>query len=89
MSWFYQWLGAQLSYYFSIFRGRFAVVKRCIKISTGEVFAAKCIRKARAGRRGREQLIMEIDILTQSNHPKLVKLYDVFETRTEMILILE
>eukprot|EP00794_Sanderia_malayensis_P002975 gene2975-3429_t len=43
-------------------RGRFAVVKRCIKILTGEIFAAKCIRKARAGRRGREQLLLEIDI---------------------------
>ena len=74
---------------FFLLRGRFAVVKRCVKLSTGEVYAAKCIRKARAGRRGREQLLLEIDILHNSDHPKMVKLYDVFETRTEMILILE
>ena len=60
-----------------------------MNLSTGDVYAAKCIRKARAGRRGREQLLLEIDILHTSNHPKLVKLYDVFETRSEMILILE
>ena len=77
------------NFFFFFHRGRFAVVKRCIRKSTGEEFAAKFIRKARAGRRGREQLVLEIDILHNSTHQKLVRLYDVFETRSEMILILE
>ena len=38
---------------------------------------------------GRAQLLLEIEILHSSDHPKLVRLYDVFETRAEMILILE
>lgn len=73
-------------------RGRFAVVKKCTCKKTGKHYAAKVIKKSRTnshGRSGREQLLLEIDILNQSNHPKMVRLYNVFETRTEMQLILE
>ncbi|XP_002158536.2 serine/threonine-protein kinase dst1 [Hydra vulgaris] len=73
-------------------RGRFAVVKKCVCKKTGTVYAAKVIKKSRSGnhgRSGREQLLLEIDILHQSQHPKLVRLFDVFETRTEMQLVLE
>ena len=69
-------------------RGRFAVVKKCVSLATGEVFAAKIIKKSR-GQTKREQLLLEIHILHTSEHPKLVRLYDVFEARREMILILE
>ena len=68
------------------------MVKKCVNKETGKHFAAKIIKKSRTntqGRSGREQLLLEIDILNKSNHPKLVRLYDVFETRTEMQLILE
>lgn len=80
--------------YFSYFhfRGRFAVVKKCVCKKTGKSYAAKIIKKSRTnshGRSGREQLLLEIDILNVSTHPKMVRLFDVFETRTEMQLILE
>lgn len=68
------------------------MVKKCLCKETGKTYAAKIIKKSRTntqGRSGREQLLLEIDILNTSNHPKLVRLYDVFETRTEMQLILE
>jgi len=73
-------------------RGRFAVVKKCVCKKTGKMFAAKIIKKSRTntqGRSGRDQLLLEIDILNQSSHPKMVRLFDVYETRTEMQLILE
>ena len=75
-----------------VLRGRFAVVKKCACKKTGNTYAAKVIKKSRTnshGRSGREQLLLEIDILNKSCHPKMVRLYDVFETRSEMQLILE
>ena len=67
-------------------------MKKCVCKKTGTIYAAKVIKKSRTGnhgRSGREQLLLEIDILHQSQHPKLVRLFDVFETRTEMQLVLE
>jgi len=73
-------------------RGKFAIVKRCVHKKTRKVYAAKLVRKHRSnthGRSGREQLLMEISVLSRSTHPKMVRLYDVFETRHEMQIILE
>ena len=78
--------------HFSLCRGKFAIVKRCVHKKTRKVYAAKLVRKHRSnthGRSGREQLLMEISVLSRSTHPKMVRLYDVFETRHEMQIILE
>ncbi|KAM9814404.1 death-associated protein kinase 2 isoform 1-T2 [Syngnathus typhle] len=73
--------------------GQFAVVKRCTEKSTGLVFAAKFVKKrqSRASRRGvkREEIEREVDILQQLQHPNVVALHDVYENRTDVVLILE
>lgn len=71
-------------------RGKFAQVKRCISKSSQQCFAAKCIKKRRRLVDIRHEIILEIEALKLScftDH--IVKLYEVFETPTEMILILE
>ncbi|KAK3098350.1 hypothetical protein FSP39_018671 [Pinctada imbricata] len=72
--------------------GQFAIVKRCKLKETQGDYAAKFIRKRRGGgRRGAkmEDIIKEINILTKIDHPNIIHLYEVYETKTEVILVLE
>ncbi|XP_034390316.1 death-associated protein kinase 3 isoform X2 [Cyclopterus lumpus] len=73
--------------------GQFAIVKRCIERSTGIEFAAKFIKKrqSRASRRGvkRDEIEREVGILQQLQHNNVVALHDVYENRTDVVLILE
>lgn len=79
--------------FFCLCSGQFAIVKRCIDKSTGIEYAAKFIKKrqSRASRRGvrREEIEREVDILQQITHPNIVALHDVYENRTDVVLILE
>ena len=72
------------------FRGRFAVVRKCVDNTTGETFAAKVIRKRRRGKNCREEILREVVMLENAMvHPRLVKLREVFETPSELILVTE
>ncbi|XP_059139663.1 serine/threonine-protein kinase 17A-like [Physella acuta] len=71
-------------------RGKFAVVRRCVKIDTGEIVAAKVIRKRRKGKSCRDEILREVVMLELAMaHPRLVSLREVFETQTELILVTE
>ncbi|XP_030620552.1 death-associated protein kinase 2a [Chanos chanos] len=73
--------------------GQFAIVKQCREKSSGREFAAKFIKKRQssASRRGvlREEIEREVNILQQICHPNIVMLHDVYENRTDVVLILE
>ncbi|XP_029354623.1 death-associated protein kinase 2a isoform X1 [Echeneis naucrates] len=73
--------------------GQFAIVKQCREKSTGLQFAAKFIKKRQsmASSRGvrREDIEREVYILRQIQHPNIVTLHDVYENRTDVVLILE
>jgi len=73
--------------------GQFAVVRKCIEKSTGDVYAAKFIKKkrARASRRGvtREDIEREVEILKSIEHPNIISLHEVFESKQEVVLILQ
>nr|XP_039260945.1 5'-AMP-activated serine/threonine-protein kinase catalytic subunit alpha-like [Styela clava] len=74
----------------TIGRGKFAVVKKCIEKSTGQQFAAKCIRKRRHNRDCSPDIFHEIAVLEMSTkHPYLINLHRVYETTSEVVLILE
>ena len=68
-------------------------MKKCQEKSTGLEYAAKFIKKrqSRASRRGvcREEIEREVSILRQVLHPNIITLHDVFENRTDVVLILE
>ncbi|XP_043933672.1 death-associated protein kinase 2 [Protopterus annectens] len=73
--------------------GQFAVVKKCRAKNSGVEFAAKFIKKrqSRSSRRGvkREEIEREVNILQHVLHPNIITLHDVFENRTDVVLILE
>ncbi|MFH4983496.1 hypothetical protein AB6A40_010205 [Gnathostoma spinigerum] len=74
--------------------GQFAVVRKVIRRATGVQYAAKFIRKRRyqSSRRGviRSDIEREVDILRSvGGSENVIELIDVYETPTDVILILE
>ncbi|XP_061671680.1 death-associated protein kinase 2a isoform X2 [Syngnathoides biaculeatus] len=73
--------------------GQFAIVKECREKSTEQEFAAKFIKKRQsiASSRGvrLEEIQREVQILQKIHHENIVKLHDVYENRTDVVLILE
>jgi len=69
-------------------RGRFGEVQRCRERSTGREFAAKFIATNES--KDREIAVHEVDVMLRLRHcRRLVQLYDVFETKKNMCLVLE
>ncbi|NXK10516.1 MYLK3 kinase, partial [Herpetotheres cachinnans] len=67
--------------------GRFGQVHKCTEISTGLNLAAKIIKVK--GAKEREEVRNEINIMNQLNHVNLIQLYDAFEARNNITLIME
>ncbi|XP_063964346.1 serine/threonine-protein kinase 17A-like [Lytechinus pictus] len=73
-----------------IHRGRFAVVRKCKHKESNRHYAAKFVRKRKMGRDCREDILKEIRILENSVlNQRLIGLHEVYETSTEVILVLE
>ncbi|XP_076121097.1 serine/threonine kinase 17a like [Alosa pseudoharengus] len=71
-------------------RGKFAVVKKCVEKATGKEHAAKFLRKRRKGEDCRGDILNEIAVLELAkSNPYVVALHDVYETTSELILVLE
>lgn len=71
-------------------QGKFAVVRKCIKKDSGIEFAAKFMRKRRKGQDCRMEIIHEIAVLELAqDNPWVINLHEVYETASEMILVLE
>ncbi len=79
--------------YFSHFSGQFSEVKKVTHVNTGKDYAGKFVKKRRnaASRRGakREDIVREINILNEMSHQNVISLHEVFESKTEVVLILE
>ncbi|XP_013924030.1 PREDICTED: death-associated protein kinase 3 [Thamnophis sirtalis] len=73
--------------------GQFAIVRKCREKKTGLEYAAKFIKKRRlsSSRRGvsREEIQREVNILREIQHPNIITLHDIFENKTDVVLILE
>ncbi|MFT7808786.1 death-associated protein kinase 3 [Arapaima gigas] len=73
--------------------GQFAIVRKCVEKSTGCEYAAKFIKKRRlsSSRRGVscEEIEREVNILREIQHTNIITLHDIFENKTDVILILE
>ncbi|XP_051873954.1 serine/threonine-protein kinase 17B-like [Pristis pectinata] len=71
-------------------RGKFAVVKKCVEKATGKEYAAKFLKKRRRGLDCKSDIIHEIAILEMAkSNPRVIDLYEVYETNNEIILVLE
>ncbi|ROI33824.1 Myosin light chain kinase family member 4 [Anabarilius grahami] len=67
--------------------GRFGMVHKCVEKSSGLILAAKII-KARS-QKEKEVVKCEIEVMNQLNHANLIQLYAAFESRHEIILVME
>ncbi|XP_044125927.1 myosin light chain kinase 3 isoform X1 [Bufo gargarizans] len=67
--------------------GRFGQVHKCVEISSGLRLAAKII-KVKAPK-DRDEVKNEINVMNQLNHVNLIQLYDAFECKNDLTLIME
>ncbi|XP_055063626.2 myosin light chain kinase 3 isoform X2 [Misgurnus anguillicaudatus] len=67
--------------------GRFGQVHKCAELSSGLTLAAKMIKVR--GMKERDEVKNEIGVMNQLNHVNLIQLYDAFESRTNLTLIME
>ncbi|XP_033220151.1 serine/threonine-protein kinase 17B-like isoform X2 [Belonocnema kinseyi] len=71
-------------------RGKYATVRRCRERSSGRLWAAKFLRKRRRAQELRAEALHEVAVLDATAHcSRLVSLHQVFETKSEMVLVLE
>eukprot|EP00966_Prymnesium_polylepis_P298081 6887687-Prymnesium_polylepis.1 len=77
-------------------RGSFAVVRKVRHRSTGLLYAMKAMDKRRllrgAGRLQadlKEKVLSEARILKAMSHPGIIKFHEIFETDTELCLVME
>jgi myosin-light-chain kinase len=61
-------------------------VKRVIKQSTSEVFAAKWVKVTS---QTKDDVLKEIEIMGKLNHKRLVGLYDAYDISRNFVLIME
>ncbi|XP_005991710.1 death-associated protein kinase 2 [Latimeria chalumnae] len=73
--------------------GHFGEVRKCLEKSSGSFYAAKFIkvRKCKTSRLGleRESIEREVMVLHDLEHPNIMRLFDIFESKSEVVLILE
>ena len=68
--------------------GNFAIVRTSRQKASGQEFAMKVIDKPKL--KGKEQMVEnEIDIMKDCNHPNIVKLYEEYETKDKIYLVME
>ena len=67
--------------------GSYGHVYRCQSISTGNVYACKKLDKKYI--KNKKRLKTEIDLLRATDHPNIIKLYETFEDKHHLYLIME
>jgi serine/threonine protein kinase len=70
-------------------KGQFGKVKKATNIRTGHEVAVKQIKKKKISPSELEMLRNEIEVLKICKHPSVVRLYDVFEDRSSIYIIME
>jgi len=70
-------------------RGGFSVVKKGRHKTTGEDVAVKCINKKTLKKEELQLLSREINIMKKLQHKNIVQLHDIYETATDLFLVLE
>jgi len=70
-------------------RGGFSIVKKGKNKKTGEEVAVKCINKKNLKKDELQLLTREINIMQKLRHRSIIQLIDIFETPSELFLVLE
>uniref|UniRef100_A0A8P4GHM4 Calcium/calmodulin-dependent protein kinase (CaM kinase) II gamma 1 n=1 Tax=Dicentrarchus labrax TaxID=13489 RepID=A0A8P4GHM4_DICLA len=66
----------EVRFVFSFLRGAFSVVRRCVKKSSGQEYAAKIINTKKLSARDHQKLEREARICRLLKHPNIVRLHD-------------
>eukprot|EP01015_Nassula_variabilis_P017500 TRINITY_DN2767_c0_g1_i1.p1 TRINITY_DN2767_c0_g1~~TRINITY_DN2767_c0_g1_i1.p1 ORF type:complete len:309 (-),score=61.44 TRINITY_DN2767_c0_g1_i1:18-944(-) len=69
--------------------GSFAIVRKGIKKSTGEEVAIKIFDKSNLESDDQLALQSEVEILSQIDHPNIVKLHEVYDDKTKFYMVME
>ncbi|XP_072459750.1 myosin light chain kinase family member 4 isoform X2 [Notamacropus eugenii] len=67
--------------------GRFGQVHRCEEKATGLKLAAKIIKTR--GVKDKDEVMNEISVMNQLDHVNLIQLYDAFESKNDIVLVME
>ncbi|XP_027522097.1 myosin light chain kinase family member 4 isoform X2 [Corapipo altera] len=67
--------------------GRFGQVYKCEEKATGLKLAAKIIKAK--GPKQKDEVKNEINVMNQLNHVNLIQLYDAFESKNDIVLVME
>ncbi|XP_067607950.1 myosin light chain kinase family member 4 isoform X4 [Pseudorca crassidens] len=67
--------------------GRFGQVHKCEEKATGLKLAAKIIKTR--GMKDKDEVKNEINVMNQLDHVNLIQLYDAFESKNDMVLVME
>ncbi|XP_033848838.1 myosin light chain kinase 2, skeletal/cardiac muscle isoform X2 [Acipenser ruthenus] len=67
--------------------GRFGQVHKCVENSSGLTLAAKIIKVKCT--KEKEEVKNEIQVMNQLNHANLIQLYAAFESKNDLILVME
>ncbi|XP_047663563.1 myosin light chain kinase 2, skeletal/cardiac muscle isoform X2 [Tachysurus fulvidraco] len=67
--------------------GRFGKVHKCTEIKNGLRLAAKIISTRCA--KEKEMVLNEIEVMNQLSHANILQLFDAFETKNQVVLVLE
>lgn len=70
-------------------RGRFSTVCECVNKVTTVHFAVKIIEKAKIEPEEKALLRTEIAVLKLVNHPNIIKMEGIYESRTHMYIVME
>eukprot|EP00906_Rhabdomonas_costata_P008784 RCo012473 len=90
MKFFAKKIGGKYELGKTIGKGHFSKVKEAVHVKTKIKFAVKAMeRKVLKEEQMEEQLKKEIAIMRKLNHPAIVRLYEVFQTKSTVYLILE
>ena len=68
-------------------QGSYGQVLRCQNIATGNIYACKKMNKRKITNKKRFKT--EIDLLRATDHPNIIKLYDIYEDSLYIYLIME
>jgi calcium/calmodulin-dependent protein kinase I len=69
--------------------GSFAIVRKGIKKTTNEEFAIKVIDKTSLECDDQIALQSEVEILSQIDHPNIVKLHEIYDEKTRFSMVME
>ncbi|KAF6345154.1 myosin light chain kinase family member 4 [Rhinolophus ferrumequinum] len=67
--------------------GRFGQVHKCEEKATGLKLAAKIIKTR--GKKDKDEVKNEITVMNQLDHVNLIQLYDAFESKNDIVLVME